>query len=74
MKYLKTIIGLSGIILFIAGAVANLAIYFKLKKQGVEHVLKYAKANPDKMKTAKNWGSIGTIGFWLMLGANFIND
>jgi hypothetical protein len=74
MKYLKIIIGLSGIILFIAAAAINLTTYFKLKKQGVEHVFKYAKANPDKVKDAKKWGTIGSVGFWLMLAANYIND
>lgn len=74
MKHLKIIIGLSGIILFIMGAVVNLIAYFKLKKQGVEYVFKYVKANPDKVKNAKLWGSIGSVGFWLMLAANYIND
>jgi hypothetical protein len=74
MKYLKIIIGLSGIILFITGAVVNLVAYFRLKKQGVEYVFKYAKANPDKVKNAKIWGSIGSIGFWVMLVAFYIND
>jgi len=74
MRYLKIIIGLSGIILFIVGAAVNLTTYFKLKKQGVESVFKYAKANPDKVKNAKKWGSIGSIGFWLMFAANYIND
>jgi hypothetical protein len=74
MKYLKIIIGVSGVILFITGAVVNLIAYFKLKKQGVEYVFKYVKANPDKVKNAKLWGSIGSVGFWLMLAANYIND
>jgi fructose-specific phosphotransferase system IIC component len=74
MKYVKIIIGLSGIILFIAGAAINLTTCFKLKKQGVENVFKYVKANPDKVKNAKKWGSIGSIGFWLMVAANYIND
>ena len=74
MKYLKIIIGLLGIILFITSAVVTLTTYFKLKSQGVENVFKYGKANPDKVKNAKKWGYAGSIGFWLMLAANYINE
>jgi len=73
MKYLKIIMGVLGIVLFVTGAVVNLVTYFKLRNQGVESVFKYAKANPDKVKYAKRWGSIGSIGFWLMFAAYCIN-
>ncbi|MES2265602.1 MAG: hypothetical protein V4520_02500 [Bacteroidota bacterium] len=74
MKNLKIIIGVLGIVLFIIGAVVNLVAYFKLKKQGVELVFKYVKANPNKVKNAKKWGTISGIGFWLVLVAFYIKD
>ncbi|WP_183577739.1 hypothetical protein HDF18_10765 [Mucilaginibacter sp. X5P1] len=74
MRYLKITLGLLGIILFVAGAIISLAVYFNLKKQGVEHVFKYAKANPDKVKNAKRWSTIGSVGLMLVYAASFIND
>ena len=74
MKYLKITIKLLGIIIFLIGGVVNLAVYVKLKKDGVESVFKYAKANPDKVKNAKKWSSIGSIGLLLVYASDFMND
>lgn len=75
MKYLKFIVGLLGLALFITGEVLNLISYFRLKKQGVENVFKYVKANPEKVQYVKKWHYISAgTGALLLYASSFIND
>ncbi len=74
MRYLKIAIGLLGIILFILTAVINLLKYLSLKKNGVRNVRMYIKTNPAIARKLKIWGYVGTLGFWMMIIASYMND
>ncbi len=74
MFYLKITTGILGIILLVPVLIISLRIRANLKNNGVRNIKSYVKTNPDLAKKTKVLGYIGSIGFWLLVIALYINS